>query len=98
LSNQSSEEDARNFLDLIAEGADLNHLDEEPDISGFNVVMARFNAASDLIVQGKNAAPLDPSGPEPPLQMPAWKYKLDQRQVECILGYFVSLFPWDEEE
>ena len=60
--------------------------------------MSRFNAAVELIEKGKNAARLDLAGPEPPLQMPAWKNKLSRRQINAILGYFISLFPEDEDE
>jgi hypothetical protein len=59
--------------------------------------MSRFNAAVELIENGKNAARLDLNGPEPPLQMPAWKHKLDRGQIHAIMGYFISLFPADDD-
>ena len=51
-----------------------------------------------LIESGKNAVRLDLAGPEPPLQMPAWKNKLSPKQIQAILGYFISLMPDDEDE
>ena len=52
---------------------------------------ARFKAAVDLIEKGKQAARLDMAGPDPPLHMPAWQNKLNPRQINAIMGYFVSL-------
>lgn len=92
------QEDAEAFLDLIRQGLDVNDLDEPPDIALFKVVLERFNAAVELIENGKNAAKLDMSGPEPPLQMPAWKDKLSQKDIHAIMAYFISLYPWDEDE
>ena len=92
------QEDAEAFIDLIRQELDVNDLDEAPDIALFNVVLARFNAAVELVENGKNAAKLDMSGPEPPLQMPSWKSKLSRKEVQAILGYFISLQPWDDEE
>ena len=91
-------EDREIFLSLIQKGADLNNPEEPPDISRYRVVMSRFNAAVKLIESGKNAARLDLAGPEPPLQMPAWKSKLSREQIHAILGYFISLMPDDEDE
>ena len=92
------EEDAETFLELIAGEQNINDLDESPGIPLFKVVRDRFNAAVDLIKKGKNAAKLDMSGPEPPLQMPSWQEKLSQEEIYALLGYFISLQPWDEDE
>jgi mono/diheme cytochrome c family protein len=92
------EEDREAFLSLIQRGADLNNPPEPPDISRYRVVMSRFNAAVKLIQKGKNAVRLDLAGPEPPLQMPAWKSKLSRQQIHAIMGYFISLMPEDEDE
>lgn len=93
-----SEEDAEVLLGLIEEGIDIGSLEDSPDIGGFAIVRARFQAAVDLIQQGKNAARMDLEGPEPPLQMPMWKYKLSNQDTAAIMGYFVSLYEWDEDE
>jgi mono/diheme cytochrome c family protein len=90
-------DDRRAFLTLIGTRADMANPDEPPDISRYRIVMSRFNAAVELIENGKNAARLDLNGPEPPLQMPAWKHKLDRGQIHAIMGYFISLFPADDD-
>ena len=91
-------EDREAFLSLIQKGADLINPAEPPDISRYRVVMSRFKAAVKLIQNGKNAVRLDLAGPEPPLQMPAWKNKLSRKQIHAILGYFISLATDREEE
>jgi len=93
----TDEEDAETFLELIRKGMDLIRPGSPPDIARYPVVRSRLNAAVQLIENGKNAARRDMAGPEPPLQMPAWKHKLDSGDFYTILGYFVSLYPWEEE-
>jgi mono/diheme cytochrome c family protein len=93
-----NEEDRSMFMGLIRTGLDPNGLQEPSDISRYRLVMSRFNAAVELIRNGKNAARLDLAGPEPPLQMPSWKDKLNRRQIHALLAYFISLFSEDEDE
>jgi len=90
--------DREAFVDLLQAGADLDNPPEPSEIGRYRLVVSRFNAAVELIQNGKNAARLDLSGPAPPLQMPAWKHKLDRRQIHAIMAHFISLFPEDEEE
>jgi mono/diheme cytochrome c family protein len=91
-------DERQTFLDLIQQGADLKDPVEQPDITRYRLVMARFQAAVELIKKGKQAVRLDLAGPEPPLQMPAWQDKLSRRQIHAIMGYFISLATDCEEE
>jgi mono/diheme cytochrome c family protein len=91
-------DDRETFLGLIQKGADPGNPEEPPDISRYRLVVSRFKAAVDLIENGKNAARLDMAGPEPPLQMPAWKAKLNRKEIHAVMGYFVSLFTQAEDE
>jgi len=93
----TDEEDRQAFLELIRNRADLVNPEEPTDISRYRLVMSRFEAAVKLIENGKNAVPLDLAGPEPPLQMPAWKHKLNHRQIYAIMAYFISLFPTEDD-
>lgn len=87
----ADEEECRRFLDLIRKSADMDALTDLPDLSRARLVLARFNAAVELIRQGKSAARLDMHGPDPPLQMPAWQNRLNRRQIYSIIAYFISL-------
>ena len=94
----SDAEDRQAFLELIEQDADLNDPVEQPDITRYRLVRARFKAAVELIKKGKQAVRLDLAGPEPPLQMPAWQDRLSRKQIHAIMGYFISLATDREEE
>lgn len=94
----TDEDDRDAFLALIKQGRDPNRPGDPPDISRYRIVLSRFNAAVELIEKGKNAARLDMAGPEPPLQMPTWKDKLERKQIFAIIGYFLSLASDDDTD
>ena len=94
----SDADERRAFLELIRQDTDLKDPHEPPEIARYWLVVARFEAAATLIRSGKQAARLDMAGPEPPLQMPSWKGKLNQRQIHAILGYFISLAAERDDE
>jgi len=107
----ASEEDAKAFLTLLEHVPDLAALEELPStlngssprpfsgaIRHFPVVRTRFLNAREIIRGGRYSAPADPTGPVPPLQMPAWEYLLGGRDIDALLAYFVSLESWEEGE
>jgi hypothetical protein len=89
-------EDAEAFIELLQSTGDLVSLEEPPEITLFPVVRTRFDNAREIIRKGRYSSKLDAGGPEPPLQMPAWQYIVDERDIDALLVYFVSLYPWDE--
>ncbi len=89
-------EDAEAFIELVTSSADLGSLEEPPEIALFPVVRTRFDNAKEIIRKGRYSSKIDATGPEPPLQMPAWQYIVDEREIDALLVYFVSLYPWDE--
>jgi hypothetical protein len=89
-------EDADAFIELLQSTGDLSSLEEPPEITLFPVVRTRFDNAREIIRKGRYSSKLDESGPEPPLQMPAWQYIVEERDIDALLVYFVSLYPWDE--
>lgn len=91
-------DDRETFLKLIEEGVDLNSPDHAQEIARQGLIVARFNAAVELIMQGKRAERMDINGPAPPLQMPSWKIRLTPREIHAILGYFISLSRDRDEE
>lgn len=93
-----TEEDAATFNDLLCKHDDLEDLEDEPDIPLFKLVLARYNALKEIIKNGSDPEKLDPAGPEPPLWMPAWKYKLKEREIDALIAYFIDLYWWDEDE
>jgi plastocyanin len=94
----ASAEDAEAFLQLLEWNADLGALEEEPEILRYPILRARFENAREIIRTGRYSAKLDPAGPEPPLQMPAWQFLIGDREIDALLGYFISLYPWQDDE
>ncbi len=92
----ASAEDAEAFVDLIELAPDLDALEEPPEIARYPVVRARFENAKEIVRLGRYSAKSDPEGPEPPLQMPAWKFLVEEREIDALLAYFVSLEAWED--
>lgn len=93
----ASPEDAAAFQELLETRAPLDDLAEAPEIRGFRVVRARFENAREIIRKGRYSGKRDLEGPEPPLQMPAWQYLIEEREIDALLAYFVSLYPWEAD-
>jgi hypothetical protein len=91
----ASQEDADAFIELVQNEPDLA-VEEPPEIARDPVVTTRFANAREIIRGGRYSARLESDGPEPPLQMPAWKHLVKEREIDALLVYFVSLYPWDE--
>lgn len=66
--------------------------------SRFDMTLARYQSVKMVIKQGNPAGKADVHGSEPPLWMQGWQYLFSDRDVDALIAYFVSLFPWDEEE
>ncbi len=92
------EASANTLVDWLSRHDDWQTAEDEPDITGFGIVKARLAAAMTLVRNGKNAAKARMDGPEPPLQMPAWKSKLGESELLSIMAYLVTLDPWEEGE
>jgi len=90
-------EDCQRMVELVESHPDLAALEEEPDIVGFQVVRVRWENARQIIRGGRYSSKVDPRGPEPPLQMPAWQYLISEREMDAVLSYFISLYPWEDE-
>ena len=88
-------EDAEALLELIQRTPDLGAVEEDDDISRFPVVRTRYLNAKQIVRGGRYSAKADPAGPEPPLQMPAWQHLVDERDIDALLSYFISLYDWE---
>ena len=90
-------EDADAFIEIVEQFSDLEEADGF-DVSAFPVVCTRFENAKEIVRTGRFTAKANPLGPQPPLQMPAWEHLLNEREIDALLVYFVSLYDWDEED
>lgn len=92
-------EDADILIGLMETHTDLESLEEDPPVDGYYRFLAQYNSIRKKIING---APLlqmsDPGGPIPPLHMPAWENELSSEDIDAILAYLISQYPWEEYE
>jgi hypothetical protein len=79
----------------IVKGVPLGSLVDRPPVRRFNAVLAKYQILRDTIRQGSPAGKADPEGPEPPYHMPSWKEILGSREVDDLMVYFLSVYPWE---
>ncbi len=91
-------EDVDEFIKLITTHANLKSSATSTDIPRFPLVLAQYKAARGIIKNGKQSGKLDPNKPQPPLNMPSWKEKLTKRDIDSIIAYLLTLYPWNETE
>lgn len=89
------EEDADVMVNIMERGISLKTLESNPPIENFNRFLAQYNSIRDKIREGSpNVQKLDREGPEPPLVMPSWKHVLSDNDVDAVIAYLISQFPW----
>lgn len=89
-------EDAEAFAKMIEDGTSPHALRDKPPFAGYPRFLAQYDAVIGVIKNGAKAAKKDPNGPEPPFQMLAWS--LTDEEIDTVLVYLVSLYPWEEED
>lgn len=67
----------------------LEDLQEPPEVPLFSVVRQQYLATRRLVSEGRRSTKLDPSGPVPPLDMPAWGARLAPADIDAILSYLL---------
>lgn len=93
------EEDADTIIKLFESNVDFMSLEDEPPIDNYSRFLAQYQSISNKILNGSPVVQkLDTEKPEPPLTMPAWEEQLSENDINSILAYLISLYPWDEYE
>lgn len=85
--------DADAFARLVADHPGLTDVSEAPQVPLFPVVKRQYLATLSLVRGGRRSSRLDPAGPRPPLDMPAWGARLLDRDLEAILTYLLTQGP-----
>ena len=85
--------DAEEFARLVTDHPGLADVAEAPEVPLFPVVKRQYLATLSLVRGGRRSSRLDPAGPRPPLDMPAWGARLTDRDVEAILTYLLTQGP-----
>ncbi|MBI3074542.1 MAG: c-type cytochrome [Deltaproteobacteria bacterium] len=89
-------DDAKEIVGLLERGVPLTKGGLK--MSNANVVVAKYDSIRDVIRKGNPPGKKDPKGPNPPLEMPAWGQRLSERDIDAVISYLVTLYPWEEEE
>ncbi len=90
-------EDADIVMQLLVRGLDLSSIRVSP-VPQFPIVKGQYKALLELIREGQLVKKKESSGPEPPFHMPSWKGTLKSGQINEIVIYLLSEYPWDEDE
>jgi hypothetical protein len=89
-------EDVTAIVDLLEQNIELATLEEEPPFRRFNRFLAQYNSVRGVIQEGKPAGFRDSTLAAPPLHMPSWDAVLDERDIDAIIAYLLTEYPWDE--
>jgi mono/diheme cytochrome c family protein len=81
---------------LLASGTPLDRVQVAPDVPLFTSVKTQYLALRQLVREGRRSAKLQPSGPRPPLDMPAWESRLTDEEIDKVLAYLLSLSESDD--
>ena len=82
--------DAEAFARLLTTHPRLADVTEAPQVPLFPVVKQQYLATLNLVREGRRSSRLDPAGPRPPLDMPAWGARLPDHDIEAILTYLLT--------
>ena len=88
--------DVAAFRQLLDSGTPLEHVRAAPHVPLFTSVRTQYLALRQLVREGRRSAKLDPSGPRPPLDMPAWESRLSNEEIDGILAYLLSRSETDD--
>jgi plastocyanin/mono/diheme cytochrome c family protein len=91
-------EDVDTVLELLQEDADLTALESDPPFRRYNRFLAQYQSVTDVIRNGKPAGHRDTSLPAPPLNMPSWDSVLSRRDVDALIAYLLTEYPWEEDQ
>lgn len=92
-------EHAEAVVELLESHADLSATAADPpfDPDTYEEFLKQFEVMRDVIRNGRQGVKKDSQSPLTPLNMPTWKDTLTDDQIDAILAYLISLFPWEEE-
>ncbi len=82
--------DVAAFRELLASGTPLDGLQSAPEVPLFARVKTQYLALRQLVREGRRSAKLQPVGPRPPLDMPAWESRLTDDEIDEILAYLLN--------
>ncbi len=91
-------ENANKVSELLKNGVDITKMSPKLDVPKRGRVLAQYRAIRNVIKRGSPAGKADPEGPEPLLHMPSWAKGLSDKDIDSIIAYLLTLYPWEQEE
>jgi hypothetical protein len=88
-------EDSEVVLTLLEDGIDLDSVSDDPPFRRYNRFLAQYQSVRGVIRDGKPAGLRDTTGLAPPLHMPSWEAVLTDREIDALIAYLLTEFPWD---
>ena len=92
------EEDADIVAKRLEAGKKLDAAEQPAPFRSWSRFVAQYEAVQGVIKNGNPAGRKVAGGPAPPLNMPAWGSQLNRRDVDAIIIWLVSKFPWDADD
>jgi cytochrome c553 len=94
-----SKDDADTMIKLLESKVDLESLEDNPPIENYTRILAQYNSVCNKILDGSSSLQkLDTDGPKPPLDMPAWEGQLSEEDINQIIAYLITQYPWEKYE
>lgn len=88
-------EDVEILLNIFDSGKSLEG-DQELEVPRAGAVAAQYESVRRLIASGNPAGKKDPFG-HAPLDMPPWVDRLSEAEINDLIAYLLSLYPWDQQ-
>lgn len=89
-------EDVETILGLMERRADLEALDADAPFRAYHRFLAQYHSVREVIRNGRPAGRRDTTGVVPPLSMPSWAAALSDRDVDALIAYLLTVFPWED--
>ncbi len=83
--------DVTAFREVLLSGAALDRVPRTSAVPLFPTVKTQYLAFRQTVREGRRSARLRQDGPRPPLDMPAWRSRLSDDEIDQILAYLLSL-------
>lgn len=93
----SEPEEVATVVAQLERGRDLERFADTPLTPRYEVFLAKYRDARDVVVKGRSPGKMHSRGPAPPLAMPSWK-TLPNSDVDALFAYLLTLQRWSEKE
>jgi cbb3-type cytochrome c oxidase subunit II len=88
-------EDAQFAIQGLSEHSAFDPEAAPAPFESYPVFAAQVESIRQTIRHGRQASPLDPAGADP-MDMPPWRNVLNDRRIDALIAYLISLYPWEQ--